>query len=243
MLEFGSSGEQQRSHARAWCRTTKSGLATRRRVSPAWPSWPPLALPDLPRRLRGARGFFFNPSLEGGFELFVLSSPSRRRSSATKASSSAIRRSFEASNSWISGGMTIPLLIQIRRTLSPKIRQPRPVSTNLWQFGLTTTWELRNFPTPEPPPASRAPVHQMLWVRGFRGHTISGRGFNLFKALRRHFRATPVLPSSPLAPRSRGPKRLGSKDRQSARRSPPGRPWELRNFRGRLGSPTRASGR
>src|SRR5277367_808005 len=142
MLEFGSSGEQQRSHARAWCRTTKSGLATRRRVSPAWPSWPPLALPDLPRRLRGARGFFFNPLLEGGFELFVLSSPSRRRSSATKASSSAIRRSFEASNSWISGGMTIPLLIQIRRTLSPKIRQPRPVSTNLWQFGLTTTWEL-----------------------------------------------------------------------------------------------------
>ena len=30
------------------------------------------------------RGFFFNPSLEGGFELFVLSSPKRRRSSATK---------------------------------------------------------------------------------------------------------------------------------------------------------------
>src|SRR5271155_5757540 len=147
MLEFGSSGEQQRSHARAWCRTTKSGLATRRRVSPAWPSWPPLALPDLPRRLRAARGFFFNPSLEGGFELFVLSSPSRRRNSATKASSSAIRRSLAASNSWISGGMTIPLLIQIRRTLSPKIRQPRPVSTNLWQFGLTTTWELRNFPS------------------------------------------------------------------------------------------------
>jgi len=74
------------------------------------------------------------------------------------------------------------------------------------------------------------PAYQILWVRGFRGHTISGRGFNLFKPLRRHFRATPVLPSSPLAPRSRGPKRLGSKDRQSARRSPPGRPWELRNF-------------
>ena len=51
-----------------------------------------------------------------------------------------------------------------------------------------------NFPTPEPPPASRAPAYQMLWVRGFRGHTISGRGFNLFKALRRHFRA--VLPSA-----------------------------------------------
>jgi hypothetical protein len=77
-------------------------------VSPAWPFWPPLVLPDLPRRLKGARGFFFNPSLEGGFELFVLFSPNRRRSSATNASSSAIRRSFEASNSAISAGITIP---------------------------------------------------------------------------------------------------------------------------------------
>ena len=34
-------------------------------------------------------------------------------------------------------------------------------------------------------------VYQMLWVRGFRDPTISGRGFNLFKPLRRHFRATP----------------------------------------------------
>jgi hypothetical protein len=74
------------------------------------------------------------------------------------------------------------------------------------------------------------PPYQILWVRGFRGHTISGRGFNLFKPLRRHFPATPVLPSSPLAPRSGGPKRLGSKDRQSDRRSAPGRPWELRYF-------------
>src|SRR5271163_3659263 len=139
MLEFGSSGEQQRSHARAWCRTTKSGLATRRRVSPAWPSWPPLALPDLPRRLRGARGFFFNPSLEGGFELFVLSSPSRRRNSATKASSSAIRRSLAASNSAISAGIAIPPLIQIRPPPSPKsVSQKR----NLWHFGLTPAWEL-----------------------------------------------------------------------------------------------------
>ena len=28
-------------------------------------------------------------------------------------------------------------------------------------------------------------------ARGFRAHTISGRGFNLFKPLRRHFRARP----------------------------------------------------
>src|SRR5208282_4495813 len=100
-----------------------------------------IGLGDLPQRV--ARGFFFSPSLEGGFELFVLSSPKRRRSSATKASSSAIRRSFEANNSWISGGMTIPLLIQIRRPPSLTISLPGSVSTNLWQFGLTTAWELR----------------------------------------------------------------------------------------------------
>ena len=61
---------------------------------------------------------------------------------------------------------------------------------------------------PESRTVSRAPVRQILWVRGFRGHTISGRGFNLFKPLRRHFRATPFLPSGPLVPRSRQGKRL-----------------------------------
>src|SRR5271156_577819 len=40
----------------------------------------------------------------------------------------------------------------------------------------------------------------MLWVRGFRDHTISRPGFNLFKPLRRHFPATPVC-RRPLAPR------------------------------------------
>src|ERR1700686_2769874 len=102
-------------------------------------------LAGLAAQTAGRRGFFFNPSLEGGFELFVLSSPKRRRSSATTASSSAIRRSFEANNSWISGGMTIPLLIQIRRLPSLTISLPGSVSTNLWQFGLTTAWELHNF--------------------------------------------------------------------------------------------------
>jgi hypothetical protein len=43
---------------------------------------------------------------------------------------------------------------------------------------------------PEPRTVSRPPGYQILWVRGFRAHTISGRGFNLFKPLRRHFRAT-----------------------------------------------------
>ena len=71
---------------------------------------------------------------------------------------------------------------------------------------------------PEYGTVSRAPLYRILWVRGFRDHTISGRGSNLFKALRRHFRTTPF---GPVAPRSRRPKRLGSKDRRSARRSPP----------------------
>jgi hypothetical protein len=31
----------------------------------------------------------------------------------------------------------------------------------------------------------------MLWYRGLRDHTISGRGINLFKLLLRHLRATP----------------------------------------------------
>src|SRR5271169_1207159 len=43
--------------------------------------------------------------------------------------------------------MTIPLLIQIRRLPSLTISLPGSVSTNLWQFGLTTAWELRNFAT------------------------------------------------------------------------------------------------
>ena len=46
----------------------------------------------------------------------------------------------------------------------------------------------------------------MLWVRGFRAPTISRRGFNVFKPLRRHLPATPSC-RQPLAPRSRRPKR------------------------------------
>jgi hypothetical protein len=37
----------------------------------------------------------------------------------------------------------------------------------------------------------RAAAYHILWVRGIGDHTISRRGFNLFKQLRRHFRATP----------------------------------------------------
>src|SRR5271163_3946574 len=44
---------------------------------------------------------------------------------------------------------------------------------------------------PESRTVNRAPVYHILWSRGFRDTTISGRGFNLIKPLRRHFRATP----------------------------------------------------
>jgi hypothetical protein len=40
--------------------------------------------------------------------------------------------------------MTIPLLSQIRRLPSLTISLPGSVSMNLWQFGLTTAWELQS---------------------------------------------------------------------------------------------------
>jgi hypothetical protein len=46
-------------------------LATCLNVRPLWPTWPPLFLPDLPRRLF-VRGGFFSPSLDGGLLLFEL---------------------------------------------------------------------------------------------------------------------------------------------------------------------------
>ena len=58
--------------------------------------------------------------------------------------------------------------------------------------------------SPEPPTfcqsegaVSRAPVYQILWARGFRATTISEPGFNLFKPLRRHFRADSVVAVRP----------------------------------------------
>jgi hypothetical protein len=52
------------------------------------------------------------------------------------------------------------------------------------------------------------PPYQMLWVRGFRAHTISGRGFNLFKPLRRHFRAVLPSPSRAAIPANETPRYL-----------------------------------
>jgi hypothetical protein len=67
--------------------------------------------------------------------------------------------------------MTIPLLIQIRRLPSLTISPPASVSTNLWQFGLTTAWESPNFQLlnfgilaacRESRTVSRAPVYHIL---------------------------------------------------------------------------------
>jgi len=49
-----------------------SGTAACLSVPPLCPFCPPLDFPERPRRLPGMRGFFFNPSLEGGFELLEL---------------------------------------------------------------------------------------------------------------------------------------------------------------------------
>ena len=59
----------------AVCRSIRSGVSTRLSVPPVCPTCPPLVLPDFPRRLPARRGVFFNPSLDGGFELLALSFP------------------------------------------------------------------------------------------------------------------------------------------------------------------------
>jgi hypothetical protein len=66
-----------------------SGVSTWQSVSPGWPFWPPVFLPDDSRRLL-TRGGFFSPSLDGGLPLFVLFSPSRRSNSATRAKSASL---------------------------------------------------------------------------------------------------------------------------------------------------------
>src|SRR5271155_1691858 len=61
----------------------------------------------------------------------------------------------------------------------------------------------------------------MLWVGGFGGHTIPGRGFNLFKPLRRHFRATPFC-RQVLSRRDPGDRNASAKKIDNLpRRSPP----------------------
>src|SRR5580692_11139943 len=76
----------------------RSGLATCFSVPPLWPTWPPLFLPDLPRRLC-VRGGFFSPSLDGGLLLFELFLFNRRSSSAIFSRNSAFSRRNQAPSS------------------------------------------------------------------------------------------------------------------------------------------------
>src|SRR5271166_806438 len=66
VAHLGSSDEPQWPHAHASCRTARSGSATCSKVPPSWPVWPPLALPERPRRLPGMRGFFLQPVARRG---------------------------------------------------------------------------------------------------------------------------------------------------------------------------------
>ena len=68
------------------------GLATCFSVPPLCPTWPPLFLSDLPRRLPAMRGGFFSPSLDGGLLLFELSLLNRRWSSAIVSRCAAFSR-------------------------------------------------------------------------------------------------------------------------------------------------------
>ena len=56
------------------------------------PTWPPLFLFDLPRRLPAMRGGFFSPLLDGGLLLFELSLLNRRWSSSIVSRCAAFSR-------------------------------------------------------------------------------------------------------------------------------------------------------
>jgi hypothetical protein len=71
----------------------------------------------------------------------------------------------------------------------------------------------------------RARVPHLVGSRLPRPYQFRAR-IQSFQAVAASFPGDSVFPSGTLAPRSRRPKRLGSKDRRSARRSPPGRRHE-----------------
>ena len=74
------------------CSNVSSGSSTRRRVTPGAPRCLPRRRPARPSSTPLCRRFgLSSPSDEGGFDEFVEFNPNLRRSSATSASSSAIR--------------------------------------------------------------------------------------------------------------------------------------------------------
>jgi hypothetical protein len=84
------------------------------------------------------------------------------------------------------------------RGLEPSGAMPFPGADSIFSSFCGFTWGLA---APRPredfgrrgrePTRCRRAVYHILGVRRFRGHTIPGRGFNLFKPLRRHLRANP----------------------------------------------------
>jgi hypothetical protein len=102
-------------------------------------------LPERPRRLPAIRGFFFNPSLEGGLELFELSCPQL----STKISDFSLEHrdlALQRSDQLLDfGGKMHPTLdsdsqpqvSQVPLSLSAKENSPKQ-----WYFGLTPLSEL-----------------------------------------------------------------------------------------------------
>jgi hypothetical protein len=133
--------------ALASCLTIRSGSATRLSVSPLWPGWPPLVLPDGSRRLVGFR----KPSLDGGFELVQLSRPRRRfksafsarkaafsrLSSATRPSTVSIRRSSLSTRLPISAGRSMPILNPNPAPPTPPNHHPAALPPSPCPFALT----------------------------------------------------------------------------------------------------------
>ena len=142
VADFGPRDEPQRPQTHAVCSITQSGSATCRNVAPLWPFCPPLGRPDAPRRLPGTRGFAFNPSLEGGRELFELSCPNCRRRSATSASSAAIWRFSEAINSSTSTGRTMPPVDSNSPPAVSKDQPNKPLFKSPVTFPTHPAWEL-----------------------------------------------------------------------------------------------------
>src|SRR5271166_5795445 len=147
----------------------RSGLSTGRRVSPLWPTCPPLVFPDRPRRLLNTRGGFFRPSLDGGLLLLELFLSSRRCSSATCCFSAAFswrrvtfswqsavfssrrvstsRRSAPISSARV-GALSTQVLTHGRARHTSGINVFRKRTRYLWLFGLTAgyhggAWELQ----------------------------------------------------------------------------------------------------
>src|SRR5271157_4772635 len=134
----------------------RSGLSTGRRVSPLWPTCPPLVFPDRPRRLLNTRGGFFRPSLDGGLLLLELFFTSRRCNSAFSWRSavfssrrvSTSRRSAPISSARV-GALSTQVLTHGRARHTSGINVFRKRTRYLWLFGLTAgyhggAWELQS---------------------------------------------------------------------------------------------------